>query len=83
MACQQDNVDISKLRLIEWAQHFWPDTLIQTLEDIIPLARNQTFDFLIIDMEQHLYSDEKSLWQGDLLLQAIEKLRLRRRKGKI
>jgi hypothetical protein len=83
MACQQDNVDISKLRLIEWAQHFWPDTLIQTLEDIIPLARNQTFDFLIIDMEQHLYSDEKPLWQGDLLLQAIEKLRLRRRKGKI
>ncbi|SIS60430.1 BatD family protein [Neptunomonas antarctica] len=83
MACQQDNVDISKLRLIEWAQHFWPDTLIQTLEDISPLTRNKTFDFLIIDMEQHLYSNEKSLWQGDLLLQAIEKLRLRRNKGKI
>ncbi|WP_084629049.1 BatD family protein [Neptunomonas japonica] len=82
IACQQNNVDISKLRLIEWAQHFWPETFIESSKDISLLAKNQTLDFLIIDLEQHLNSHEKSLWQGDLLLQAIEALRKRRQKGK-
>ncbi|WP_201347429.1 BatD family protein [Neptunomonas japonica] len=82
MACQQNNVDISKLRLIEWAQHFWPETFIESSKDISQLAKNQTLDFLIIDLEQHLNSHEKSLWQGDLLLQAIETLRKRRQNGK-
>ena len=82
MACQQNNVDISKLRLIEWAQHFWPETFIESSKDISLLAQNQTLDFLIIDLEQHLNSHEKSLWQGDLLLQAIEAIRKRRQKGK-
>ncbi|WP_293267013.1 BatD family protein [Neptunomonas sp.] len=82
MACQQNNVDISKIRLVEWAQHFWPETFIETPEDICRLAKNQTLDFLIIDLEQYLHSSEKSLWQGDLLLQAIETLRKRRQKGK-
>ncbi len=82
MACQQNNVDISRLRLIEWAQHFWPEHFIENAEDISKLARNQTLDFLIIDLEQHLHSHEKSLWQGDLLLQAIETIRKRRLKGK-
>ncbi|SFG18632.1 BatD family protein [Neptunomonas qingdaonensis] len=82
LACQQNNVDISRLRLIEWAQHFWPETFIENAEDISRLANNQTLDFLIIDLEQHLHSHEKSLWQGDLLLQAIETIRKRRLKGK-
>lgn len=82
MACQQNNADISRLRLIEWAQHFWPETFIENSEDISKLAKNQTLDFLIIDLEQHLHSHERSLWQGDLLLQAIETLRKRRQKGK-
>jgi hypothetical protein len=82
LACEQNNVDISRLRLIEWAQHFWPESFIDNSEDISQLAKNQTFDFLIIDLEQHLHSNEKSLWQGDLLLQAIQTLRKRRKKGK-
>ena len=82
IACQQNNVDISRMRLIEWAQHFWPETFIENAEDISRLARNQTLDFLIIDLEQHLHSHEKSLWQGDLLLQAIEAIRKRRLKGR-
>ncbi|WP_372738091.1 BatD family protein [Neptunomonas sp.] len=82
LACQQNNVDISRLRLIEWAQHFWPETFIENAEDISRLTNNQTLEFLIIDLEQHLHSHEKSLWQGDLLLQAIETIRKRRLKGK-
>lgn len=81
MACQQNNVDISKLRLIEWAQNFWPDSFIENAEDISQLADNQTFDFIIIDLEQHLYSSEKSLWRGDLLLQTVEAIRKRRLKS--
>ena len=79
-ACLQNNPDLAKARLIEWAQHFWSESIINDCEDISRAAQNQTLDFLIIDLEQHLYSTERALWQGDLLQQAIEKLRQRRRK---
>ncbi len=80
-ACLQNNPDLAKTRLVEWAQHFWPDHIIQGCDDISAAANNQTLDFLIIDLEQHLYSSERALWQGDLLQQAVEKLRQRRRKS--
>ena len=81
MACQQNNAEFAKLRLIEWAQHFWPDSDIASCEDISAAASNQTLDFLIIDLEQHIYNGEAALWQGDLLLQAVDTLRQRRLKS--
>lgn len=81
MACQQNNANVAKLRLIEWAQNFWPDHQIFSSEDISDAARSQTLDFLILDLEQHLYQDDPKLWQGDLLLEAVEKLRQRRPPG--
>ncbi|MFC6668836.1 hypothetical protein [Marinobacterium aestuariivivens] len=55
MACQQNNPEVAKLRLIEWAQNFWPDQQIFSGEDISDAARSQALDFLILDLEQHLY----------------------------
>ncbi|NVK41982.1 MAG: BatD family protein [Oceanospirillaceae bacterium] len=81
MACQQNNPEVAKLRLIEWAQNFWPDQQIFSGEDISDAARSQALDFLILDLEQHLYRDDDSIWHGDLLLEAIEKLRARRPEG--
>jgi hypothetical protein len=81
MACQQNNPAVAKLRLVEWAQNFWPDQHIFNSEDISDAARSQTLDFLILDLEQHVHQDDKALWQGDLLLEAIEKLRDRRPEG--
>jgi hypothetical protein len=81
MACQQNNAAVAKLRLVEWAQNFWPDQHIFNSEDISDAARSQTLDFLILDLEQHVHQDDKAFWQGDLLLEAIEKLRDRRPEG--
>ncbi|UTW13767.1 BatD family protein [Marinobacterium rhizophilum] len=81
MACQQNNAAVAKLRLVEWAQNFWPDQHIFNSEDISDAARSQTLDFLILDLEQHVHQEDKALWQGDLLLEAIEKLRDRRPEG--
>ncbi len=81
MACQQNNPAVAKLRLVEWAQNFWPDQHIFNSEDISDAARSQTLDFLILDLEQHVHQEDKALWQGDLLLEAIEKLRDRRPDG--
>jgi hypothetical protein len=81
MACQQNNPEVARLRLVEWAQNFWPDQQIFSSEDISDAARSQTLDFLILDLEQHIYQNDKALWQGDLLLEAIEKLRERRPEG--
>ena len=79
-ACQNNQVDLAKIRLIDWAQRFWPEAQINNCEGISKAAKNQTLDFLIIDLEQHFYRDDKTQWQGDLLLQAIETLRRRRKR---
>ncbi|WP_432695791.1 BatD family protein [Marinobacterium sp. YM272] len=78
IACHQNNAALARTRLTEWAQNFWPERNIDSLDDICDAARNQTLDFLVLDLEQQLH-DDLNLWQGDLLMQAIDSLRRRRR----
>jgi len=77
IACQQNNALLAKARLTEWAQNFWPERSIDSLEAICDAARNQTLDYLVLDLEQQLH-DNAELWQGDLLLKTIDTLRRRR-----
>lgn len=77
IACRQNSALQARSRLIEWAQNFWPEHHIDGLEAICDAARNQTLDYLILDLEQHLH-EATELWQGDLLLQSIDALRRRR-----
>lgn len=80
IACQQNSATLAKARLIEWAQNFWPELMMDSLEAICDAARNQTLDFLIIDLEQQLH-DNAELWQGDLLLETIDNIRRRRQQS--
>ncbi|GGB95427.1 hypothetical protein GCM10011352_21900 [Marinobacterium zhoushanense] len=77
IACQQNSALLAKARLTEWAQNFWPERSIDSLEAICDAARNQTLDYLVLDLEQQLH-DNAELWQGDLLLKTIDTLRRRR-----
>lgn len=77
IACHQNTPEIAQLNLIEWAQLFWRDDQLNSMEQLCAYADNQTINFLILDLEQHLYSDTPELWQGDLLIDAISKLRKR------
>ncbi len=77
IACQQNDAENARLRLVEWGQNFWPEHSINSLEALCEAGRSQTLDFLVLDLDHHLHQDPYA-WQGDLLLEAIEKLRSRR-----
>lgn len=80
MACNQNNPEIAQLRLIEWGQSFWNDSNLINLELFCEKANNQTINFLVLDLEQHLYGSSSEPWQGDLLLEAIERIRFRQQR---
>ncbi|KEA62382.1 BatD [Marinobacterium lacunae] len=82
IACQQNSATLAKARLTEWAQNFWPERTIDSLEAICDAARNQTLDYLVLDLEQQLH-DNPELWQGDLLLKTIDTLRRRRQNSMV
>jgi hypothetical protein len=77
IACQQNDAENARLRLVEWGQNFWPEHSIDSLEALCEAGRSQTLDFLVLDLDHHLHQDPYA-WQGDLLLETIEKLRNRR-----
>ncbi|WP_169828871.1 BatD family protein [Marinobacterium jannaschii] len=74
-ACDNNEPEIAKLRLIEWAQKLWPDASIFNCETLCTTAANQTLDFLILDLEHHIYHNETEQWRGDLLIDAASRLR--------
>ncbi|WP_415894020.1 BatD family protein [Neptuniibacter sp. PT8_73] len=77
IACNQNNPNVAQLRLVEWAQSFWAAPEIQSLESVCEYANNQTINLLVMDLQQHLYGQEDEYWQGDLILDAISKVRSR------
>lgn len=77
IACQQNDAISAQQRLIDWGQQFWFDQEVHSLTHLCEAAASQALDFLILDLEHHL-RHEPDLWQGDLLLEALETLRRRR-----
>lgn len=80
IACNQNNPEIAQARLIEWAQTFWDSPNIHTFEELCEHADDQTFNYVIMDLEQHLYGHDSDLWRGDLLLDSADRLRQRRKR---
>ncbi|MGB0466558.1 MAG: BatD family protein [Pontibacterium sp.] len=74
-ACGDNDCKASQYLLTEWAQYFWPQQHIYRTDDIAHAAGSQTFELLLMDMEHHLNYREEHLWQGDLLLEAVSRLR--------
>jgi len=77
IACQQNDAGSAQQRLIDWGQQFWFEHQVHSLTSLCEAAGSQALEFLILDLEHHL-RHEPSLWQGDLLLEALETLRRRR-----
>ncbi|WP_286241047.1 BatD family protein [Neptuniibacter halophilus] len=76
-ACNQNNPAETRINLIAWAQRFWQDESLNSVEQFCQLANNKTINVLILDLEQHLYSATPELWQGDLLFEALSRIRQR------
>jgi hypothetical protein len=80
-ACDQNHCAASQILLLEWAQHSWPDDEIYNNEDVARASGSQTLQLLLMDMEHHLNHDEEHLWKGDLLIEALDKIRERKLYG--
>lgn len=77
-ACQQNAGQPARSALILWAACFWPDKQIINTESIYQANLSQTLNYLLLDLEHHLRRPHEGMWQGDLLLEAVTKLRQRR-----
>ena len=75
LACNQNNPEAAQLRLIEWAQMFWHDPTLGSIEAVCQCADNRTLNVLALDLAQHIYAGTTAQWQGDLLAEALEKFR--------
>jgi len=75
--CDSNNAEMARIDLIEWARCFWNDQQIKTTEEVSAAANSQTLNFLIIDLEHHLYEPDGEVWRGDLLLDAVSRIRQR------
>jgi hypothetical protein len=79
MACEQSNPQMARIRLIEWGQLFFRNMDLSTADEVCTLAGNGTLTFLVNDMEDYL-TNNPHLWQGDLLIEEVEKVRNRRKR---
>jgi len=76
-ACSQNHGTATRLLLVEWGQQAWPDEQIFSCEDVAYVAENQTLQMLVMDLEHHLNHGEEHLWKGDLMQEALDKVRER------
>lgn len=74
-ACEQDLALEARLLMIDWARHFWPQSDINNSLQLSDITQNATLDLLIIDMESHIDGTESGAWSGDLLGEALRKIR--------
>lgn len=76
-ACQQNSMPLTVERLLNWANHFWPQQNLSTLMDIEQHANDPTLTYLLRNLEYQLdgRADDEDPWQGDLLLAQIARIR--------
>jgi len=74
-ACEQDQPLEARLFMLDWARKLWPQAEINSSLDLSDIANSKTLDLLIIDMENHIDGTETDYWSGDLLAEALEKIR--------
>lgn len=79
IACQENDAETARIHLLAWSRIFWPEQEIDSLESLCEAAHSQTMVLLILDLDQHLRATPQE-WQGDLLLEAVDRLRQKRQR---
>ncbi|MEH6579360.1 MAG: BatD family protein [Amphritea sp.] len=74
-ACEQNIALEARLLMIDWARHFWPQSEINNSLNLSDITNSRTLDLLLIDMENHIDGTEAGDWSGDLLADALDKIR--------
>jgi len=74
-ACEQDMALEARLLMLEWGRLFWPEVEINNSLNLSDICNSKTLDLLLIDMENHIDGTESDHWSGDLLAEALDKIR--------
>ncbi|WP_432473064.1 BatD family protein [Amphritea sp. HPY] len=74
-ACEQNMALEARLLMLEWGRQFWPEIEINSSIDLSDICNSKTLDLLLIDMENHIDGTETDYWSGDLLAEALDKIR--------
>lgn len=75
-SCQQNNPLQARSALLLWANSYWNEKSIRTLENITQLAADETLNQIMQELEQTLYSTEQGKnWNGEKLLALISERR--------
>ena len=78
-ACRSNDAELSFSRLFDWADAHWPDALIEDIASIEQLAKDPTLGYLMRNLAHHAENPHER-WDGDLLLERLERIRQRQRR---
>lgn len=76
-ACNHDRPLEARLQMLEWARLFWPQNEFNHSLDLSDMLNSKTLELLLIDMENYISGTEPGNWSGDLLAQALDRIRRR------
>lgn len=71
-ACHLENKFLCKSLLIEWASQQWPETIFKTLDDVTLMLSGDLLQ-QVKNLNQHLYSNDASVWDSSALLTSFNK----------
>ncbi|WP_271270582.1 BatD family protein [Aliamphritea hakodatensis] len=74
-ACHQGMALEARLMMLEWARYIWPDKEVHNSMDMIHASGSKTLELLLIDLENHINEHDADDWAGDLLANALYKIR--------
>ena len=76
-ACNADRPLEARLQMLEWARLFWPQIDFNHSLDVSEMLNSKTLELLLIDMENYISGTEQGVWSGDLLAEALQRIRSR------
>ncbi|NQZ33892.1 MAG: BatD family protein [Oceanospirillaceae bacterium] len=74
-SCAKDDLISTHRRLLEWANQYWYEQKLQSIDEISVIAENDTLSQVLSQMQHLLDTHDVSSWQGDALFEALTQIR--------
>ncbi|MFA7554768.1 MAG: BatD family protein [Spongiibacteraceae bacterium] len=84
VACRSNDVLAARHAIIAWARSFWPETNIQSLQDIQQHCQQHPLSNALMQLDNTLYGNniDSSQWNGESLITIINTLKLEKNNHK-
>ena len=74
-ACLDNDLSTANRRLIEWADHYWYEQPVDSIQDIALCANDPSLNVLLAEMQELLDERQLNQWQGKSLFSMLTSLR--------